>query len=172
MFINKKKGGSGNKGGFTLIELLVVIAIIGILSSIVLASLNTARQKARDAVRMSDLRQVQIAMISIFDDASTYDVDVLAANCSDGIASSPASCINDANTNVATYFPSGAPNNPSPVDEYLFYGDADSFCISVGFDNSSATSFGFACDQDQCVKTTQATPNACADANTSVSTLN
>lgn len=53
--------------GFTLIELLVVIAIIGILSSVVVASLNSARQKARDARRVDDVKQLQLALDLYFD---------------------------------------------------------------------------------------------------------
>ncbi len=51
-----------NIKGFTLIELLVVIAIIGLLSTLAVVSLNSARQKARDARRQSDLRQISTAM--------------------------------------------------------------------------------------------------------------
>lgn len=61
-----------NKRGFTLIELLVVIAIIGILSSVVLASLNSARQKSRDARRISDVKQLQLALELYFDSNSQY----------------------------------------------------------------------------------------------------
>jgi prepilin-type N-terminal cleavage/methylation domain-containing protein len=56
-----------NQRGFTLIELLVVIAIIGILSSVVLASLNSARKKGRDARRISDLKQLQLALELYYD---------------------------------------------------------------------------------------------------------
>ncbi len=58
--------------GFTLIELLVVIAIIGILSSVVLASLNTARVKSRDARRISDVKQLQLALALYYDANSGY----------------------------------------------------------------------------------------------------
>ena len=54
--------------GFTLIELLVVVAIIGILSSIVLASLNTAREKARDVQRIANVNQIANAIALYQDD--------------------------------------------------------------------------------------------------------
>jgi prepilin-type N-terminal cleavage/methylation domain-containing protein len=60
--------------GFTLIELLVVIAIIGLLASIVLVSLNSARAKARDAKRVSELKQIQTAIELYYDRANSYVV--------------------------------------------------------------------------------------------------
>ncbi len=58
--------------GFTLIELLVVVAIIGLLASVVMVSLNSARAKARDAKRISDLRQIQIALELFHTDNGFY----------------------------------------------------------------------------------------------------
>ncbi|MFA6272955.1 MAG: prepilin-type N-terminal cleavage/methylation domain-containing protein [Candidatus Paceibacterota bacterium] len=58
------------KNGFTLMELLVVIAIIGILSSIVIASMTSARQKARDTKRISDVKQLQLAL-ALYADANS-----------------------------------------------------------------------------------------------------
>lgn len=59
---------------FTLIELLVVIAIIGLLSSVVFASLNSARSKARDARRLADMRQIQIALELYYDTNGVYPI--------------------------------------------------------------------------------------------------
>lgn len=64
--------------GFTLIELLVVIAIIGILSSVVLASLNTARLKSRDTRRVADVKQLQLALQLYFDAHGNYPATLAA----------------------------------------------------------------------------------------------
>jgi type II secretion system protein G len=103
-----------NGRGFTLIELLVVIAIIGLLSSVVLASLNTARAKARDAKRFSDLAQVQTALEMYYSDYGSYPVR------SGWMGTTPSCYGGGSNPNavipglVPTYMPS-IPQDPSPA---------------------------------------------------------
>lgn len=59
--------------GFTLIELLVVVAIIGLLSSIVISSLNTARTKAADASVKSELNAMRTQAEIIYSNTGSYD---------------------------------------------------------------------------------------------------
>lgn len=61
-----------NKKGFTLIELLVVIAIIGVLSTLAVVALGSARQKANDAKRLSDVKQIQTALELYYTDHNQY----------------------------------------------------------------------------------------------------
>lgn len=76
-----KKSG---KKGFTLIELLVVIAIIGVLASIVLASLNNARRKSRDARRVADIKQIQLGLELYFDSSATRQYAPSSSTCTLG----------------------------------------------------------------------------------------
>lgn len=77
-----------NKKGFTLIELLVVIAIIGLLSTLAVVSLSAARERARDAKRLADLRNIQGAMEIYASEQGVYPVYASATelneNCLDG----------------------------------------------------------------------------------------
>jgi general secretion pathway protein G len=58
--------------GFTLIELLIVIAIIGVLSTLLMANFIGVRQRARDAQRKSDIRQIQSALEIYRSDVGSY----------------------------------------------------------------------------------------------------
>ena len=76
MAIKKKKG-------FTLIELLVVVSIIGILTTLVAANLNSARERGRDAQRKSDLANIRTALRLYYNDNQAYPVDADIINDSD-----------------------------------------------------------------------------------------
>jgi prepilin-type N-terminal cleavage/methylation domain-containing protein len=68
---------SKKPNGFTLIELLVVIAIIGVLSAVVLASMNSARAKTRYTRILEDFRSIETAVRLAYDADKTYPADVL-----------------------------------------------------------------------------------------------
>ncbi len=73
--------------GFTLIELLVVIAIIGMLSSIVFASLNSARVKGRIAGMQGSMHSAQTAALLCMDDGTALTAPAAAAAVCAGSAS-------------------------------------------------------------------------------------
>lgn len=109
------------QSGFTLIELLVVIAIIGLLSSVVLVSLGSAREKARNTKRLADARTIVNALELYYD-----------AQSSPGYPSTTSA--------LTTYLPLW-PKYPSPADtgcsatDYTYSAAASSdysltFCLS------------------------------------------
>jgi type II secretion system protein G len=133
--------------GFTLIELLVVIAIIGLLSSIVLASLNQARAKSRDARRLADLKQIQTAMALYYSDNNQYPSPNTACSIVGNDMWSSWGCW----TSVlpATYM-SILPKDPSNSDlgncystlnchvyHYCTYNSNQGFMISVNLENTA-----------------------------------
>ncbi len=86
--------------GFTLIELLVVIAIIGILASVVLASLNKARKQGRDARRVSDIKQLQLALELYFDSGRRYPVTLIELVNNGAISTIPTDPLGSGSTGI------------------------------------------------------------------------
>jgi prepilin-type N-terminal cleavage/methylation domain-containing protein len=99
--------------GFTLIELLVVIAIIGILSSVVLASLNTARDKAANVTVKDNLNNLRSAGSLFYENGNTYSgfctsssvgpIMTSAANAGGGTAGTSSNNCSDSDTEWAAY---------------------------------------------------------------------
>lgn len=92
-----------NKKGFTLVELLVVIAIIGLLSTMAVVALNSARAKSRDARRISDVKQIQTALELYYNDKGGYP----PANSSQ---------ISTSTTDGMTAYMATIPTPPTPND--------------------------------------------------------
>lgn len=133
--------------GFTLIELLVVVAIISMLASIVMASLNSARAKARDSKRLGDFKQLQTALeLYATDNGGKYPATPGPAGTCTGTTCWYAACDGNATWIVANrstsgtngWIPSLAPSYISvlPVDPrpwtnscYLYRSDGTDYML-------------------------------------------
>lgn len=118
--------------GFTLIELLVVIAIIGILATIVLVSLNSARQKARDTRRLADVKQVALALEMYYDDHSAYPA---VTGCTSANWTTMATAIQ------TDAYMSAVPNDPlnSGNNVYMYGGTTTTYTLRAYLENASNT---------------------------------
>ncbi len=115
--------------GFTLIELLVVIAIIGMLSSVVLASMNSARVKARDARRLADAKQLQTAFEAYANDNSAYP-----ASASGG---ENVSTLSELTPAYITALPKDPKNSGNNIYYYNTSSDRQSYSIRLRLEKNS-----------------------------------
>lgn len=120
------------KKGFTLIELLVVIAIIGVLSSLVLASLNSARLKGRDTRRISDIDQIQKALELYYHDHNDYPHRSSAASWSSG-SGLPNTNWNNLGIDLAPYIQLPLPPNNGSTDIYYYDANSGDLYQTYGF---------------------------------------
>lgn len=105
------------RNGFTLIELLVAISIIGILSSFLLANFVGVRQRVRDGVRKSDLRQIQSALELYRSDQGSYP----ASGSKDG--DFPTTCgtsVSFTDAKAKTTYMQKVPCDPSSGSSYTY----------------------------------------------------
>lgn len=129
--INEKQ----NKG-FTLVELLVVISLIGILSTLVIANLNSARERARDAQRKSDLRNIQTALRLYYNDNAGYP-----ASSSYNIVACNGTCTwGSAWVNSSTTYMNILPKDPLSTQSYRYTSTgagAETFTLDACLENKS-----------------------------------
>ncbi len=129
--------------GFTLIELLVVIAIIGILASIVLVSLNSARKKGNDTRVISDVQQLRTALATGFTGSSYPALTTSGAHPSANTATVSVDATSQGGSITIVTTPA---TGGGSVTAYALYGKlvspatATYFCIdSTGRTNPGAT---------------------------------
>jgi len=121
-----------NKKGFTLIELLVVIAIIGLLATLSVVALNNARQKSRDAKRVSDIKQIQTALELYYVDNNAYPIEASAVNLGETGQTTLSSDNDWSDTAAGTTYMGQVPDDPQDSGTYA-YTSADGTTYSIVF---------------------------------------
>lgn len=125
--------------GFTLVELLVVISIIGLLSTLAIVSLGSAREKARDARRISDIKQIQTALELHYADQGLYPIEDPAITLGESNANdvlSSAGFENSGSSTGETTFMGIVPGNieqPPSIASYR-YESADGTTYTLTFE--------------------------------------
>jgi prepilin-type N-terminal cleavage/methylation domain-containing protein len=144
-----------NKKGFTLIELLVVIAIIGLLSTLAVVSLNSARGKARDARRISDVKTIQTALELYKSDngEQLFATPVAAVGAWAGLTTAT----------LKPYLPAGMPVDPAPSATSFYTicvdGSLTNFIVAAvleGNPPAPGLDLGVAWDGETCINSNDA----------------
>jgi type II secretion system protein G len=125
--------------GFTLIELLVVISLIGILATLVLANLNSARQRGRDAQRKSDLKSIQGALQLYYNDYGKYpssDTSGQILGC--GISGTSTCYWGQTWTAGSNTYMSTLPDDPLSTQDYVYERTTlDNYTLKACLENKS-----------------------------------
>ncbi len=123
------------KKGFTLIELLVVVAIIGILASVVLASLNTARNKGKDASAQASMSSMRAQAELGVDASGTYIDDICTLSTTGGLGALVTAVNSAASPNSVVCGQSSADNTrPASWGAAVVLPTGGFFCVdSTGF---------------------------------------
>jgi general secretion pathway protein G len=128
---------------FTLIELLVVISIIGILATLVVANINSARSRARDAERKSDMKNIQTALRIYYNDYGVYPGSQVGGGNIKGCGLVGTTVCPWGNVwsvnNGATVYMATLPKDPiSPTHYYKYtFVDSDNYILSACLENKS-----------------------------------